>query len=92
LTDLYNSGSGRNNYSETEISELKQSLIILNETVKQYEEQLIQAQNHIILLESSKNGDEDSTNFEAEVKYLRETIAKYTEHIEQIDIARGKNE
>lgn len=49
LTELYNSGSGRQ-HNDTEVTELRKSIMILSETNKQYEEQLIQAQNHIIYL------------------------------------------
>lgn len=63
----------------------------MEDTIKQYEEQLIQAQNHIIYLENNRS-NEDISNFEVEIKYLRETIAKYTEHIEQMDIEKHKYE
>lgn len=48
LTLIYNNTSGRS--GEAEAVELKKAIAILEDTIKQYEEQLIQAQNHIIFL------------------------------------------
>jgi multidrug resistance efflux pump len=49
INELYNRENNSQD-KEEEISYLKQSVSTLSDTVKQYEEQLIQAQNHIIYL------------------------------------------
>jgi septal ring factor EnvC (AmiA/AmiB activator) len=63
----------------------------LNQTLKEYEEQLLQAQQHIIYLENSRQTEENQT-LESEVTNLRNTIARYTEHLEQVDLERQKFE
>lgn len=63
----------------------------MNERVREYEEQLIQAQNHIIYLENSRRPSshaDGTAQLESEISSLRETIARYTEHIEELNVEK----
>ena len=97
LNEMYdqNQASAPEHSYFSEVIQLRQEVTTLNSKVTEYEENLIQAQNHIIRLENERRPSshtESTSRLEAEVASLRDTIARYTEHIEDLNRDRERLE